>query len=120
MIISTDTLSLFLIKHSQNGVCDRNICLIQELVRSDEPARSKFKRLCMYLTNLTLITKIETPGEFQVTYGHTSVRKKYLGETVIAFALTGSLKTPAVVMIDAETVFCGARKISVSQPLKSS
>ena len=74
----------------------------------------------MYFPNLTLITKRETLGEFQVTYGHTSVRNKYLGETVTAFALTGSLKAPAVVTIDAETVFYGARKIYVSQPLKFS
>ena len=74
----------------------------------------------MYFPNLTLITKSKKLGEFQVRYGHTYVRNKYLGETVTAFALTGSLKAPAVVTIDAETIFYGSGKISVSQPLKFS
>ena len=78
-------------------------------MRLDEPYVSKFKRVCMDFLNILLLTKCATPGEFQVTYEHTSVGNKSLGETVNAFALARYLKAPTVVTINAERAFSGAR-----------
>ena len=73
----------------------------------DKPSISKFKRVCAYLPNLALLTKIASPGEVQVTYGHAFIGNKSLEETVTAFALAGFLNAPTVVTIDDECNFAG-------------
>ena len=49
------------------------------MMHSEEPASTKFKRVCMDLTNLTIITKNATPGGVHVTFGHAYVGNKYPG-----------------------------------------
>ena len=111
-MISTNALSLFLLKHDQNGVFNRNLLSIQDLMRSDESAGTKFKRVCTDSLHLTLLTKTATPGEMQVTFGYTSVGNNSLEETVTAFALVGSLEYLVVASIDAKRDFTSANKKS--------
>ena len=77
---------------------------------SDELAGSKFKQLCADFPNLIILTKITTPGEFQVTHVHVSIGNKSIGETVTASALVGSPKATTVVLINAEHAFSDAGK----------
>ena len=119
-MISTNALSLFLFEHNDNRFCGRNLCLIQELIRSDKPDGTKFKQVCVDFPNVAINPKRATPGEIQVTYGHTSIGNKSLGKTVTAFALAGSLEAPTVVSINADVNLPMLAKISVSQSRRSS
>ena len=74
-------------------------------MRSDEPDRYKFKRVCADLQNFEILTKSATPGKVQSTYTHTSIGSKSLGETVTTFALARFLEAPTVVLIDAGSDF---------------
>ena len=76
-------------------------------MRSDDPASSKYKRVSTYLPNLVVITKSATPGEIHATYVHASVGNNSLGETFIAFALTGSIEAQPVVSINMDCAFAG-------------
>ena len=74
-------------------------------MRTSEPTIEKYKKVCDYLPNLVILTKSTTPGEVQLTFAHESVGEKYLGESVAAFALVGSLESPSVVSIDINIAF---------------
>ena len=67
----------------------KTLCSIQDTMRSDNPAGSKFKRVSTDFPNLAVLTKSATPGEIQATYLHTCVGNKSLGETVATFNLEG-------------------------------
>ena len=67
----------------------------------------KVKRVSTDFPNLAILTKSATPGEIQATYVHVSFGNKSLGETVTAFALSGSLEAPTVVLIDIERALAG-------------
>ena len=79
-MISTNALSLFLLKNNQNGICKRNLRLIQELMHLYKPSIAKFKWVCADFPNLALLIKSATTGGVQVTYVHTPVGKKSLGK----------------------------------------
>ena len=49
--------------------------------------------------------KSSTPGEIQLTFGHSTVRNKSLGETLQAFALSGNLSSPSVIAFNLEIAF---------------
>ena len=104
-MILSNALSIFLLDYDQNGVCNRNLQLIQDIMRSDEPDRTNFKCVCACFPNPVLLIKSATPGDIQDTFGHASIGNKSLGETVTAFALAGSLESPMVVSIDADITF---------------
>ena len=42
-MISTYALSIYILQHEQNKICEKNICSIQDAMHSDEPSGSKFK-----------------------------------------------------------------------------
>ena len=109
-MISSNALSLFLLDHEQNGVFNHNIHSIQDLMCSDKPTSVKFKVMCADFLNLTLLTESTTPDNIQVVYGHASVGNNPLGETITAFALAGSLESPTVVSINAESALYIANK----------
>ena len=62
-MISTNALSIYILQHDQNEISDQNICSIQDAMRSDKPAGSKFKQVCKDLPNLAVLTKSTTPGD---------------------------------------------------------
>ena len=78
-MISTNILSLFLIGHDQNGICNYNIRPIQDLVCLDDLSITKLKVVCAYFPNITLLAKRATLGEIQVTFVHVSVENNSLG-----------------------------------------
>ena len=106
-MIPADNLSIYTLQHKQNKICENNLRLIQEAMRLDDLAGSKFKRISTDFPNLEILSKSVTPGEIQATYLHTSVGNKSLGKTVTALALSGSLKMPTVVLIDIKRALAG-------------
>ena len=65
----------------------------------------KFKDICTDFLNLAIMTKSSTPGEIQLTFGHSTVGNKSLGETLQAFALTGDLASPSVISFNLKIAF---------------
>ena len=104
-MISTNALSVFLLNHHLNGLGSKNLCLIQDVMRASDPAADKFKRVCEDFPNLAILTKSSTPGNIQLTFGHTAVGNKSLGEFVVAFALSGDLNSPSVISFKIEIAF---------------
>ena len=106
-MISTNTLSIYNLQHDQNEICEQNLRSIQYIMHSEDPARSKFKRVCTEFPILAVLTKSATPGDIQVTYAYASVGNKSLSKTVTAFDLEGYLETPTLVWIDIKRTFAG-------------
>ena len=89
-MISTKTLYVFILHHHLNGLRKNNLRSIQYVMRASNPAAEKYKRVCKYLPNITILTNSAISGKIQLTFRHAAVGKKSLGEYVVAFALTGS------------------------------
>ena len=104
-MISTNTLSVFLFHHHLNGIRDKNLRLVQEVMDASKPAANKFKNICEDFPNLSILTKISTPGEIKLMFGHAAVGNKSLGESVVAFALAGNLISPSVISFNTEIAF---------------
>ena len=75
------------------------------MMRASEPAEEKFKIVCEDFPNLAVLTNSDTPGEIQLTFGHTAVGNKSLGEYVVAFALAGDLRSPSVISFKIKITF---------------
>ena len=69
-------------------------------MRLDNLSGTSFKRVCEDIPNLAILTKSATPGEIQVFFGHDSVGKNPLEETVTDFTLAISIEYLMVVSID--------------------
>ena len=65
-----------------------------------ETAARNYKKVCKNFPNFAILTKSATPGEVHLTFGHTGVVNKYLGESVVAFDLAGYLSSPYVVSLN--------------------
>ena len=104
-MMSSNALSLFLLYHEQNVVCNRNICSIQDLMDSEDLAGTKFKCVFADFPDLSLPTKSAMAEDIQVTYVHASAGNKSLRETLNAFALAGYLEPSMVVSINVECIF---------------
>ena len=78
-MISTNALSVFLLHHHLNGLENKNIRLVQEVMRGSEPAADKFENICEDFPNLAILTKSSTLGEIQLTFGHAAVGNQSLG-----------------------------------------
>ena len=76
-MISPNDLSTFILRHNLNGLCNNNICSIQELMCTSKPAGNKFKHVYKYFPNVAILTKSATPGNTQLTFKHASVGNKY-------------------------------------------
>ena len=107
-MISSNVISLFPTEHDQNGVCNCNLYSIQDPMRRDEPAGTKFKHVCADFPNLSLLAKRTNTVKIQVTFGHASVGENSFGETATVFDLAGSLESLMVVSIEAERALASA------------
>ena len=96
------TFSAFLLDHSLNGLGNSNLRSVQEVIRVSKPATEKFKDICNNSPNLAILTKSSTPGEVQLTFSHSTVGNKSLGETFQAFTLAGDLGSPSVISFNLE------------------
>ena len=90
---------MFFLHSHLNRLRNKNLRSIQDVMRMREPAVKKFKRVCKDFPNLSILTKSSTPGETQLTFGHSAVGNKSLGESVMAFALAGDLSLPYVISL---------------------
>ena len=104
-MISSNDLSTFILHQNLNGLCDKNICLIQYIMRMRKPARENFKHICKYFPDLNILAKSATPGDAQLTLTHTSVGKNPLGGSVTAFALVILIEATTAVSINIDIAF---------------
>ena len=104
-MIYSNALSTLILHHDLNGLCDKNLRLIQYVMRTSQPARKKFKRVSKDLPNLVILTRIATPREVQLKFMHMSVGNKYLGESISTFALAGYIEALKVISIDTSIAF---------------
>ena len=63
MMISTNTLSVFLLHHHFNGLGNENLRSVQKVMRARKLAAEKFKNVCKDFPNLAIQTNSSTPGE---------------------------------------------------------
>ena len=98
-MISTNALSMFILHHHLNGLGNKNLLSILDVMRASEPAAEKYKRVCTDFPNIAILTKEKTPGEIQLTFGHASVGNKSLGGSVVDFALAGDLISHSVISL---------------------
>ena len=78
-MISTNSLSVFILHHHINGLGNKNIHSIQDIMRASKPAAEKYKKVCKDFLNIAILTKSVMPVEVQLTFGHTTVGKSPLG-----------------------------------------
>ena len=104
-MISTNSLSVFLLHHHLNGLKNENLCLVQEVMRVSEPVADKFNNVYGDFLNLAIPTKSSTPEEVQLTFSHVAVAKKSLVESVAPFVLAGDLSSPSVISFNIEIAF---------------
>ena len=78
-MISTNNLSVFILRDHFNGLGNRNLCLIQDVMRANDPAVEIYKRVCEDLPNLLILTKSATTGEIQLTFSYVPIGNKSLG-----------------------------------------
>ena len=84
-MISSHALSAFLRDHPLNGLINSNIRSKQQVIRASKPATEKFKDICNDFPNLAILTKSSTPGEVQLTLGHSTVENKSLRRKFSSF-----------------------------------
>ena len=104
-MLSTNALSVFILHYHQNGICNKNHCSIQYIMRANEPAAKKYKKFCDDFPNLAILTKSTTLGEVQLTFTHATVGNNSLGESVLALALAGKIDSPSVISINTDIAF---------------
>ena len=96
---------MFLLSQHLNGLGNKSLLSIQDVMRASEPAAEKYKRVCEDFSNLAILTKGATPGKIQLMFGHAAVGNKSLGGFVVAFALAGDLSSPSVLVLKIEIAF---------------
>ena len=78
-MLSTNALSIFILHHHQNGICNKNLRSIQDIISASEPSAKKYKKVCNDLPNIDILTKSATSGGVQLMNAHTTAGNKYLG-----------------------------------------
>ena len=91
-MIFTNVLSVFLLHHHLNGLGNKNLCLVQEVMCTSEPAADKFNKVCEDFPNLAILTKSSTPGDIQLTFGHAVIGNKSLGESVVSSVISFNIE----------------------------
>ena len=91
---------MFILHHHLNGLGNKNLYSIQDVMRARNPAAEKSKRVCEDFPNLAILTKSATPSKIQLTFGHAAVVNNPLGESVVAFALARNLSSPPVIFLE--------------------
>ena len=104
-MISTNALSMFILHHHLNDLGNKNIRSNHYVMCASEPAMEKYNRVCEDFPDIAIITKSATLDEIQLTFGHSAVGNKSLGEYVVAFALAGNLSSPPVLSLKTEIAF---------------
>ena len=114
-MIYTNVLSVFKIHHHLNGLGNKNLRLIQEIMHTSEPATENYKKVCEDYPNFAILTKSATPGEVELTFGYATVGNKSYGESVAAFSLARDLISPSIVSIIMASILPQTETRSVSR-----
>ena len=109
-MISSNALSVFLLRHPLNWLRNENLRSVQEVMRASKTAADKYKNVCEDFPNIVTFTKSSTPVEIQLMFGHTVVGNKSLEESIVAFALAGDLGSPSVISFYLEIAFSTDRE----------
>ena len=104
-MISTNGLSVFILHNHLNGLSNKNLRSIQYVMRASEPVTKNYKRACKNFPNLTILTNSATTGKIQLTFGHADVENKYLGESVVDFALAGDRSSTSFISLNIDIAF---------------
>ena len=72
---------------------------------ASETTAEKLKNVCKDFPNVAILVKSSTPGEVQLTFVHTDVGNKSLGESVVTFALAGDLISPSLISVNTKIAF---------------
>ena len=104
-MISTNVLSVFILHHHLNELGNKNLRLIQEIMRASDLDAENYKRVCGDFPNLAILTKSAMPVEVQLTFGHATVENKSLGGSIVDFALAVDLILPSVVSLTMDIAF---------------
>ena len=96
---------MFILHHHLNRLRNKNLRLIQDVMRASKPAVEKYKRVCEYFPNLAILNKSSTLGEIQLTFFHADVGNKSFGKSVVAFAIAVNLSSPSVISLKIEIAF---------------
>ena len=104
-MISTNALSALILHHHLNGLGNKNLCSIQEIMHASEWAAAKYKKVCEDLLNLAILIKSATPGKVQLISDHAIIGNKSLGESVVAFTLAGYQRSPSFVSLKMDIAF---------------
>ena len=104
-MIYTNALSVFLFHHHLNGLGNENLRSVQKVMRASDLAAEKFKNVREDFPNIAILTKSSTSGEILLTFGHSAVGNKSLGESVVAFDLEGDIISPSVISFNIEIAF---------------
>ena len=78
-MVSTNALSVFILRYHLNRLKNKNLCSIQHFVCASKPTPENYKRVCEDFHNLAILTKSATPGKMQLTFIHAAVGNKSLG-----------------------------------------
>ena len=104
-MISTNALSVCLLHHHLNGLGNKNLCLVQYMMRANEPSAYKFKKVCEDFPNIAILTNRSTPGEIKLTFVHAAIRNNSFGCSAVAFVLASNLSSPYVLSFKIEITF---------------
>ena len=55
-MVSTNDVSVFLLRHHLKGLRNENLYSVQEVMRASEPAAEKFNNVCGGFPNVTIFT----------------------------------------------------------------
>ena len=80
-MVYSNALSINLLQYNQN------FRSIQDTMRSENLAGSKFKQVCTDTPNLAALTASAKLWDIQAMYAHASIGNKSLGKTVTTFSL---------------------------------
>ena len=78
--MSINALSVYILKHKQNDICEKNLLSIQDAMCSDDPAGSELERVSTDLPNLEVLTKSEyntRQGNIPVIWGVYLILTRY-------------------------------------------
>ena len=90
---------MFILHHHLNGLRNKNLRSIQDVMRTRDLATEKYKRVCEDFPNLAILTKSAILGNIKLTFGHAAVGNKSLGESIVDFALACDLSSYSVISL---------------------
>ena len=80
--MSTCNLSLYILEYRNIRVCDQQLDKVT-LDPVGKIPKEKLKCIKWYFLNLSLLSRVNLPGEAQLTFTHSAVGNQYLGIPIL-------------------------------------